>query len=192
MEATTTEVVHRIGKTSHEAVDRIRQEPVPERWVDLIHRLNAEEDAERVRGAARQLRSATGPDRGAGSAARQAFILVVEDEPLVRMYLSDVLTYAGFHVLVASNGEDALALANREDVCAVVSDVAMPGPVNGFELARRVKSDSPRTGVILLSGVMEPADYHLPRGVRFMPKPVKAATLLRLVREVADPALPAA
>ncbi len=79
MEA-TTEIVHRIGKTLHEAVDRIRQEPVPERWVDLIHRLNAEEDAERVRGAARRLRSATGPDRGAGSAARQAFILVVEDE----------------------------------------------------------------------------------------------------------------
>ena len=34
---------------------------------------------------------------------------------------------------------------------------------------------------------MEPADYHLPRGVRFMAKPVKAMTLLRLVREVADP-----
>lgn len=127
------------------------------------------------------------------SQSTRASVLVVEDEPLIRMYLSDVLGQAGFHVLVASNGEDGLVLAKRENVCAIISDVAMPGPVNGFELARRVKSDSPSIGVVLLSGVMEPADYHLPRGVLFMPKPVKAATLLRLVREVADPdkALPA-
>jgi CheY-like chemotaxis protein len=114
-------------------------------------------------------------------------VLVVEDEPLLRVYLSDVLGQSGFDVIVATNGEDALALAKRQDVCAVVSDIAMPGPVNGFELARRVKNDSPRTGVILVSGVIEPAGYHLPRGVRFVTKPVKASTLLRLVREVADP-----
>ena len=101
---------------------------MPERWVDLIRRLNAEEDAERVKGAARRLRSATEPDRAPGHAALRASILVVEDEPLVRMYLSDVLTYAGFHVLVASNGQDALALANREDVCAVVSDAPFRVP----------------------------------------------------------------
>ncbi len=121
------------------------------------------------------------------NAANPASVLVVEDEPLVRIYLSDVLCQSGFDVIVATNGEEALALAKREDVCAIVSDVAMPGPVNGFELARRVKNDSPHTGVILVSGVMEPAGYYLPRGVRFVTKPVKASTLLRLVREVADP-----
>jgi two-component system, response regulator PdtaR len=120
-------------------------------------------------------------------AENPAAVLVVEDEPLVRIYLSDVLGQSGFEVIAATNGEDALALAKREDVCAVVSDVAMPGAFNGFELARRVKSHCPHTGVILVSGVMEPAGYHLPRGVRFVTKPVKASTLLRLVREVADP-----
>jgi two-component system, response regulator PdtaR len=121
-------------------------------------------------------------------------VLVVEDEPLVRIYLSDVLGQSGFKVIAATNGEDALELAKKPDVCAVVSDVAMPGPFNGFELARRVKRVSPRTGVVLVSGVLEPAGYHLPRGVRFVTKPVKASTLLRLVREVADPRaiLPAA
>jgi FixJ family two-component response regulator len=77
-----------------------------------------------------------------------------------------------------------LALNPREDVCAVVSDVAMPGLVNGFDLARRLNSSSPQTGVILLSGVMKPTGHPLPRGVRFLSKPVKASTLLRLVREV--------
>jgi len=122
-----------------------------------------------------------------------ASVLVV-DEPLVRLYLADVLGQAGFGVIAATNGEDGLALARRKDVCAVVSDVAMPGRLNGFELARRVRSECPHTGVILVSGVMEPQGYHLPRGVRFVAKPVKASTLLRLVREVADPraTLPAA
>ena len=115
-----------------------------------------------------------------------ASVLVAEDEPLVRTYLADVLGQSGFRVIVATNGEDALALVKRENVCAVISDIAMPGPINGFELARRVKRDCPRTGVILVSGVMEPADYHLPRGVRFVTKPV-AMTPLRLVREVVDP-----
>jgi DNA-binding response OmpR family regulator len=45
-----------------------------------------------------------------------------------------VLGQSGFRVIVATNGEDALALAKRENVCAVISDVAMPGPINGFEL----------------------------------------------------------
>lgn len=116
-----------------------------------------------------------------------ASVLVVEDEALVRIYLSDLLGQSGFDVIVATNGEDALAVAKRGEVCAVVSDVAMPGAFNGFELARRVRSDCPHTGIILVSGVMEPAGYHLPRGVRFVTKPVKASTLLRLVREVADP-----
>ncbi len=127
------------------------------------------------------------PSMNSFNAVSPAAVLVVEDEPLVRLYLADVLGQSGFEVIAATNGEDALALAKRADVCAVVSDVAMPGPVNGFELARRVKSASPQTGVVLVSGVMEPAGYHLPRGVRFVTKPVKASTLLRLVREVADP-----
>ena len=120
-------------------------------------------------------------------ARKPAAVLVVEDEPLVGIYLTAVLGQSGFDVIVATNGEEALALAKREDVCAVVSDVAMPGPINGFELARRLNSSSPQTGVILVSGVMKPTDHPLPRGVRFVTKPVKASTLLRLVREVADP-----
>jgi CheY-like chemotaxis protein len=115
-----------------------------------------------------------------------AAVLVVEDEPLVRDYVSDLLGQSGFEVVEASTGEEALLVLAEGGVCAVVSDVSMPGTVNGFELARRVREESPRTGVVLVSGVIEP-DVHLPGGVRFLTKPVKASTLLRLLREVADP-----
>jgi CheY-like chemotaxis protein len=115
-------------------------------------------------------------------------ILVVEDEPLVRDYVADILTQSGFDVIEAATGEEALGrMSTDEGVCAIVSDVAMPGRVNGFELARRVRHEHPRTGVILVSGVMEPGGGELPHGVRFVTKPVRAATLLRLLREVADP-----
>ena len=116
-----------------------------------------------------------------------ASVLVVEDEPLVLEYVSGILGQSGFDVIAASSGEEALSRIAEGCVCAVVSDVAMPGRVNGFELARRVREECPRTGVVLVSGVMEPTGGEVPGGVRFVAKPVKASTLLRLVREVADP-----
>ena len=122
-----------------------------------------------------------------GHAPHFGSVLVVEDESLVREYVSDILGQSGFDVIAASSGEEALSRIAEGGVCAVVSDIAMPGKVNGFELARRVREECPRTGVVLVSGVIEPSKAHLPGGVRFVPKPVKASTLLRLVREVADP-----
>ena len=117
-----------------------------------------------------------------------AKVLVVEDEPIIRIYVSDILEQNGFDVIEAATGEEALLqIAEGERVCAIVSDVAMPGSIDGFELARRVRHDCPRTGVVLVSGVIEPSGVYLPLGVRFIPKPVKASTLLRLLREVADP-----
>src|SRR5688572_10386989 len=99
-----------------------------------------------------------------------ASVLVVEDEPLVRDYVSDILGQSGFEVVEAATGEEALSRIAEGGVCAVVSDVAMPGKVNGFELARRVRQESPRTGVVLVSGVLEPSQAHLPGGVRFLTK----------------------
>jgi CheY-like chemotaxis protein len=117
-----------------------------------------------------------------------ATVLVVEDEPLLRDYVTDILVQSGFEVLEAANGEEALALASRQPgICAVVSDVAMPGSINGIELARQLNHDSPSMGVVLVSGVREPDRAFLPAGVLFVSKPVRAMTLLRLVRQVADP-----
>jgi len=129
-----------------------------------------------------------------------ACVLVVEDEALIRDYVSDILGQSGFKVVEAATGEEALSRLAESSVCAVVSDVSMPGAVNGYELARRVRAECPRTGIVLVSGVTIPDGGnlpdggHLPGGVRFLTKPVKASTLLRLVREVADPRahLPAA
>jgi len=83
-----------------------------------------------------------GLGQAAGQATRESrnVILIVEDEPVVRMSMEDALLQAGFDVLTSSNGTEALELiANRPHVFAVVSDIAMPGSINGYELAREVQ-----------------------------------------------------
>ena len=88
----------------------------------------------------------------------------------MRDYVTDILGQSGFNVIAASTGEEAQARIAQGGVCAVVSDVAMPGRMNGFELARWVRQECPRTGVVLVSGVMEPSKAHLPGGVMFRAK----------------------
>jgi CheY-like chemotaxis protein len=114
-------------------------------------------------------------------------VLIVEDEPIVRMSISDALFQAGFEVLASANGTEALeVLAVRPDILAVVTDIVMPGAVDGFELAREVQLRWPDIGVIVVSGQMEPPKTHCPNGVLFLSKPFKASTLLRLLRDIAE------
>jgi CheY-like chemotaxis protein len=118
-------------------------------------------------------------------------VLVVEDDSLLRDLIRSVLGQAGFDVIDASSGVEALRLIRvRHDICAVVSDISMPGAVNGFELARRIRKVHPRVGVVLVSGRTEPTSGELPYGVLFLSKPFRAVTLLRLLRSVVDRRLP--
>ena len=80
-------------------------------------------------------------------------VLVVEDEPMVRALVSHVLAAQGYDVRTASNGDEALALAEHADgeLDLLISDVVMPG-LNGVELARRLRSRWPGLKVLLISG----------------------------------------
>jgi CheY-like chemotaxis protein len=83
-------------------------------------------------------------------------VLVVEDEFLIRMMISDYLAECGFKVMDVSNADDAIELlegtASPFDV--VFSDVNMPGKTDGFGLARWIWANRPETAVLLASGVV--------------------------------------
>ncbi|WP_315974860.1 MULTISPECIES: response regulator [Microvirga] len=113
----------------------------------------------------------------------RALILVVEDEPLVRMTLVDVLEDAGFKVIEAAHADEALrVLSAVSGIHAVVTDVEMPrGSINGFELARRVRSDRQDIGILIASGRAAPKSGDLPEGALFLGKPVHPETLVRLL-----------
>ncbi|MEE1611910.1 response regulator [Microvirga sp. CF3016] len=116
-------------------------------------------------------------------------LLVVEDEALVRMTLVDVLEDAGFKVIEAVHADEALrVLSAVSGIDAVITDVEMPrGSINGFELARRVRTDRQEIGVLIASGRAAPKPGDLPEGALFIGKPVHPETLVQLIRRLLGP-----
>ena len=93
----------------------------------------------------------------------QSTILLVEDEPLIRLFISDLLEDIGFKVVEAANGAEALEiLESGLEVNVLLTDVDMPVGCNGFELAHRVHLSWPETEILIMSGRQWPSEGDLP------------------------------
>jgi CheY-like chemotaxis protein len=111
-------------------------------------------------------------------------VLVVEDEPFVRLFGVDLLEEAGFDVLQAGNADEALRLLETHpEVRVVFSDIQMPGSLDGLGLARRICQRWPRIGIVLTSGHRVRAEM-IPREGRFLPKPYDGKALVREIEEI--------
>ncbi len=114
----------------------------------------------------------------------RSVVLVVEDEPFVRLFGVDLLEQAGFDVLQAGNADEALWLLEAHpEVRVVFSDIDMPGSLDGIELARRICDCWPRIGIVLTSGHQIRAEM-LPREGRFLAKPYDGKALVREIKEI--------
>ena len=101
-----------------------------------------------------------------------ANVLVVEDDPLLRMTAVDIAQDAGFATLEASGADQAIAiLEDRDDIRIVFTDVNMPGSMDGLELAHTVRCLWPTIQVIVTSGQIAVKPRDLPTGGLFFPKP---------------------
>lgn len=117
-----------------------------------------------------------------GLSAPAPRVLVVDDEPLLRLMSADHLSDAGFDVLEASNAEEALRLLEEmDDISVVFTDVDMPGRLDGFELAERIEARWPRIGVLVTSGGRLPEEMRPAGGRRFVAKPYRPAEVVRLI-----------
>ena len=117
-------------------------------------------------------------------------ILLVEDEAELRKMLRESFTSAGYRVLEAADGTDALRKWEREasSIDLLLTDVVMP-LLNGRELAKRLTSVAPHIQVIYISGYADDVlAYHgtLEDGTILMQKPFSPAELMLKVREVLD------
>jgi CheY-like chemotaxis protein len=105
-------------------------------------------------------------------------LLVVEDEPLIRIDLADVLIDMGYKVLEAASADQAIALLEtRPDIVAVITDIHMSGSMDGLALAHVVRKRWPPCALIMLSGHSRPTDAEMPMGTRFLAKPVAVRSL---------------
>jgi PAS domain S-box-containing protein len=114
-------------------------------------------------------------------------ILVVEDDALVRKYVTGQLESLGYRTLQAANGADALAIAGSDAAFDLLfTDVIMPGAMNGRELAEEAVKRRPALKVLFTSGYTENAilsDGRLPPDVLLLPKPYRKAALAQMVRQ---------
>ena len=112
-----------------------------------------------------------------------ARILVVEDEPLVRAYVADVLRDQGYDAVEAENADTALELLKSDEFSLVVTDIEMPGTLNGIELAWAADARNPPLPVVVMSGRMLPRRSELPSGASFVAKPCAPETLLLVITD---------
>jgi two-component system, response regulator PdtaR len=113
-------------------------------------------------------------------------VLLVEDEPLVRMTAADELDDAGFRVLEAKNADEALVVleAHSAEVQVLFTDVNMPGSMDGMALAERVYQRWPHVLLLISSGYARPHPDEIPDHGRFEPKPYRGETLVRHITEM--------
>jgi len=116
----------------------------------------------------------------------KATVLVVDDEPGMRRGLRAVLERAGFEVLEAGSGEEALALVAERELGLVVSDMKMPG-LGGLELLKSLKAMKPGLPVVMITayGTVADAVCAMKEGAEdFLTKPFSPTDLLHLVNRL--------
>ena len=116
-------------------------------------------------------------------------VLLVEDEPAVRQLVATVLLEAGYTILEAPDGKEALRLVteNKEqNIALIVTDVIMPN-MGGKELAEQIKAVRPDVGLLFLSGYTDSKITPLLEAdSTFLQKPFTANELTQKVREIID------
>lgn len=99
-------------------------------------------------------------------------ILVVEDEPILRMMAVDMVEDAGFHAVAASNSTEAIRiLESRLDIVIVFTDIDMPGGIDGMRLAIAIRDRWPPIKIIVTSGNVHVRYAGLPTESVFFEKP---------------------
>jgi CheY-like chemotaxis protein len=105
--------------------------------------------------------------------------LVVEDEILIRLMTSEGLREEGYHVIEAFNADEALVILETAVPDILVTDVRMPGSIDGLGLLRVVKEKLSTLPVILTSGHLDPAEAIAEGASQFVSKPYTVETLVR-------------
>jgi len=103
-------------------------------------------------------------------------ILIVEDDVLAGEYLEFVLQKAGYEVVNTASADEAIAvLEHRSDISLIITDINLPGLMNGLKLAAAVKDRWPPTNIIIVTGYSAPESDEIPTGSLFVAKPYKCA-----------------
>lgn len=111
-------------------------------------------------------------------------ILVVEDDVLIRFMIADDLMANGFHVVQAANADEALKILHSSVALdLVMTDIRMPGSLDGLALAGRVRLQWPHLKIIVLSGDL-PTKPHAETADAFLPKPYNPSAVVTHIKQL--------
>lgn len=109
----------------------------------------------------------------------QRSILVVEDEPIIRMCAAEFVEDAGFAPLEVGDAADALVkLEAHEGIAVLFTDINLPGTMDGLALAEEVERRWPQIRILIASGRTAPPASQLSGKVSFIPKPYGSGEFL--------------
>ena len=113
-------------------------------------------------------------------------VMLVEDEHLIRLMVSDFLQDAGYDVIEAVHAEAALEIlaVRAEGIHILFTDIHMPGEMDGLALAHHARGKWPWIRTLLSSGRGRPEPSDLPEGSRFLPKPYMPHAIISHVQEM--------
>lgn len=113
-------------------------------------------------------------------------VLVVEDDPLIRMEAIDMIEDAGFRARGAKSADAAIAILERHDDIAILfTDIDMPGSMDGLKLAAYVRDRWPPVAIFIASGIVETEGLTFPKGSSFFPKPYPTSAIVNALHHVA-------
>ena len=122
---------------------------------------------------------------GASGCLAKATVLVVEDDVLTRMATSEELRHHGYAVIEAANADEALSVLHGPTrIDLVVTDMRMPGALDGAALAQHIREELPFMKVVMISG-QTPAPEVRRMLDGYLPKPVAPADLASYVQTLA-------
>ena len=99
-------------------------------------------------------------------------VLIVEDEPLIRVHLVTTLEGKGCKTLEAGSAKEAIGMLERHrEITAVFTDIQMPGPMDGIQLAQYIRRRWPPMVIVVSSGKATPLVGALPEDTPFLCKP---------------------
>jgi CheY-like chemotaxis protein len=106
-------------------------------------------------------------------------VLVVEDDIMLRMRAVDIVEDAGYVSVEAVDADEAFSvLQSRSDIALLFTDIQMPGPMDGLQLAHAVYERWPHLKIILVSGRLKLSSAQIPRESRFFGKPLVSGQII--------------
>ena len=113
-----------------------------------------------------------------------ARILIVDDEALIRMDLMCILEDAGHSVMEAASADEAITVLERfPGVDAILTDINMPGTMDGLQLSHRIRDRWPLIDILITSGRFAAKVAQMPTGARFIRKPYTPHEIVAAIHE---------